>query len=254
MRPASHTLFVGKVLHHLQKVDSTNAYLQYYIASSAEIPPEGFTVTADEQFAGRGQMGARWDAAEGQNITASILLYPKFLLPKQVFYLNKAIAIAVRNCVALFAGDVKIKWPNDIYVHNKKIAGILIENSLSSHAVLQSIIGIGINVNQTEFDASIPNPVSLRMLSKKVYEPEEIFHALCYEIEKNYLLLRSMQFKKIDTFYHENLLGYNEENVFLFDGKTYKGIIRGVNENGKLMVETDKEIFEFGVKEVRMEG
>lgn len=214
--------------------------------------PEGFTVTADEQFAGKGQMGASWDSAVGQNLTSSILLYPKFLLPKQVFYLNKAVAIAVRDCVALFADDVKIKWPNDIYIHNKKIAGILIENSLSSHAVLQSIIGIGINVNQTEFDASIPNPVSLRMLSKKMHEPEEIFHALCSEIEKNYLMLRSMQLKRTDDLYHENLLGLNEENVFLFDGKTYKGIIRGVNENGKLLVETEKEIFEFGVKEVRM--
>lgn len=240
------------MLHHLQKVDSTNAYLQYYIASAAEMTPEGFTVTADEQFAGKGQMGASWDSAVGQNLTSSILLYPKFLLPKQVFYLNKAVAIAVRDCVALFADDVKIKWPNDIYIHNKKIAGILIENSLSSHAVLQSIIGIGINVNQTEFDASIPNPVSLRMLSKKMHEPEEIFHALCSEIEKNYLMLRSMQLKRTDDLYHENLLGLNEENVFLFDGKTYKGIIRGVNENGKLLVETEKEIFEFGVKEVRM--
>jgi BirA family biotin operon repressor/biotin-[acetyl-CoA-carboxylase] ligase len=242
------------VLHHLEKVDSTNAYLQYFIASSAELLPEGFTVVADEQFAGKGQLGASWEAAPGQNLTASFLLYAKFLSPKQVFYLNKAVALAVRDCVSGYAAAVKIKWPNDIYVDDRKIAGILIENSLSTNAVQQSIIGVGINVNQTEFDAALPNPVSMRMFSKKVFALEEILHVLCSEIEKKYLLLRSMQFSKIDDAFHEHLLGMNQEKIFMRGDEMFSGTIRGVNENGKLLVETDKNIFEFGMKEVRMLG
>lgn len=245
-------MFAGKVLHHLEKVDSTNAYLHYLIASSPELLPEGLTVVADEQFAGKGQQGESWEAAAGQNLTASILLYPKFLLAKQVFYLNKAVALAVRDCLSTFVEHVKIKWPNDMYVQGNKIAGILMENSLSRNAVQQSIIGVGLNVNQTEFDASIPNPVSLRMLTGKFFEREEILHTLCHEIEKNYLLLRSMQMKKIDDAYHEHLLGLHEEKQFQRGDEMFTGTIKGVNENGKLLVETEENIFEFGVKEVRI--
>ncbi|MBC8045935.1 MAG: biotin--[acetyl-CoA-carboxylase] ligase [Fimbriimonadaceae bacterium] len=252
MRPIPNTIFIGKVLHHLDRVDSTNAYLQYLIAASADRLTEGLTVFADEQFAGKGQMGAGWVSEPGKNIIASILLYPKFLLPKQIFYLNKAIAVAVCDFLKSYSDNIKIKWPNDIYFENKKMAGILIENSLSTNAVEQSIIGMGININQEIFDTALLNPTSLRAITHKNYDLELLFHALCAEIEKQYLLLRSFQFKKIDDLYHESLFGLNEEKIFTQGDETFTGIIRGVNEYGKLIVEKEEGLFEFGAKEVRI--
>ena len=130
----NNTFFTGKFLLHLPSVDSTNNYAKNYIAKSS--PIDGTVILADEQFAGRGQSGNIWLSEAGKNLTFSIIYQTSFLLATEQFYLNMAISLGISAALAsILLPDsdlsVKIKWPNDIYVQNKKIAGILIENTIS---------------------------------------------------------------------------------------------------------------------------
>ena len=144
----------------LQQCDSTNTEMKRIIESGRFLP-SGSTVRAIAQTAGRGQRGNSWEAEPGKNLTFSILLRPGGLLPRHHFLVSEAIAIATASFLAGIIGDsykdtVKIKWPNDIYFGDRKIAGILIENSLGmSGQILQTIAGIGININQQTFSDSI---------------------------------------------------------------------------------------------------
>lgn len=154
LRALENTVFLGKELIHLDRVDSTNTYLKELLNSDKR-PNEGLLVFAEDQFAGKGQLGATWKSELGENIAVSILFSPTFLEPKQIFYFNKAIALAVRDCVEYFMGKqpeqkikVSIKWPNDILVGDRKVAGVLIENIFRANTIENSIVGIGINVNQ----------------------------------------------------------------------------------------------------------
>lgn len=252
MRPLSHTLFIGRDLQHFNRLDSTNTYLRNLIAVQTEKIAEGLTVITDEQFAGKGQLGAGWISGPGKNLTLSILLRPTFLLPPEIFYLNKAVALAVRDCAADFLSGqtIRIKWPNDIYAGNKKIAGILIENGFQTTAVQFSIVGIGLNVNQTEFDPALPNPVSMAILANYDFELQDVLEKLCIAIERYYLMLRRFDFKQVDDLYHIHLYGTGKERQFKTGGNSFTGIIHGVDANGKLILETGGEMKKFEVKEI----
>lgn len=252
MRPLSHTIFIGRDLQHFKKLDSTNTYLRNLLNVQTEKIAEGLLVITDEQFAGKGQSGAGWVSEAGKNLTCSILLRPSFLLPAEIFYLNKAIALAVRDCVGDFitGQTISIKWPNDIYAGNKKIAGILIENGFQTTAVQYSIIGIGLNVNQTEFDPAIPNPVSIRMITGKDFDLQIVLEKLCGAIEYYYLMLRRFDFKQVDDLYHTYLYGIGKERKFKSAENEFSGIIEGVDANGKLILKTGGEMKKFEVKEI----
>ena len=153
----------------LQQCGSTSTELKRIIQSGRFLP-SGSTLRAVTQTAGRGQRGNTWEAQPGKNLTFSILLRPGGILPKHHFLVSEAIAIAVASFVANLIGDkatdkVSIKWPNDIYYGDRKIAGILIENTLGmSGQILQCVAGIGININQASFSSAVPNPVSVRQI------------------------------------------------------------------------------------------
>ena len=151
---SNNTLFIGKFSFHLSSIDSTNKFAHNLISKTN--PIEGTAIRADEQTAGRGQFGSKWQANPRENITISIILCPKFLLVKQQFLLNAAMALGVYdfiNEIIGYSSELTIKWPNDIYVGNQKIAGILIENSIQQDVINNSIIGIGLNINQKTFSA-----------------------------------------------------------------------------------------------------
>src|ERR1035441_10550859 len=146
------TLFIGKNLITLDSVASTNNFAKDMLSNTR--PVEGTAIMAKEQYAGRGQMGNAWETESGKNLTCSFILYPEFLEADKQFFLNMAVALAVKDfCEHVLHDEIKIKWPNDIYYHDKKLGGILIENSISGNKISSSVIGIGINVNQTAFDA-----------------------------------------------------------------------------------------------------
>lgn len=231
------TLFIGHPIKILEQVNSTNSFAFDLIRESP--PAEGFVVWAKEQFAGRGQRGTVWSSEPGSNLTFSVILRPHFLSVARQFQLTKAVALGIAGFVSHCLKDdshVSIKWPNDIYVKNCKIAGILIENMVEQSTIKYSVAGIGLNVNQVVFDPSIPNPVSLKMLTGKEFEPEDCLLQLCSFIEKQYLDLRATHYQQIDEAYSNLLYRKGVWSDFNLKGEIIKGEIGGVNPAGHLIL------------------
>ncbi len=141
--------------------------------SASSLP--GFTiVVTEEQTAGRGQKGNSWESEKGKNILFSLLCHPEFVRASQQFLLSQCIALAIRGALAEHVEGVTVKWPNDIYVGDKKISGTLIECDLMGKSIANCIIGTGVNINQEVFVSDAPNPISLKLLTGKDYDREEI--------------------------------------------------------------------------------
>ena len=237
------TLFIGHPVKTLERVNSTNSYALELIKQSA--PTEGYVVWGKEQFAGRGQRGAAWHSEPGTNLTFSVILRPQFLPLAEQFQLTKAIALGIAHFVSYCLVDsvhVKIKWPNDIYVKNCKIAGILIENVLEQSVLKYSVVGIGLNVNQVVFDPSLPNPVSLKLLTGKDFNAEDCLMQLCSFIEKQYLDLRAMDYPQIDGAYHNLLYRRGIWSDFQLRGENITAEIQGVNRSGHLILKRKSTI------------
>lgn len=149
-------------------LDSTNNYLALIASDS----PHGTVVRAGRQTAGRGQRGNSWESAPGENILMSVLLRRPGIAPADQFIISQAVALAIRDTLAKYmpGEEVSVKWPNDIYVGNRKICGILIENSLGTDEIDYSIAGFGVNVNQTEFLSDAPNPVSMAQICDRRFD------------------------------------------------------------------------------------
>ncbi len=246
-----NTLFIGRVLEHFETLDSTNVYAQKLLAKSN--PFEGTVISTYNQYAGKGQIGSIWESSPGKNISLSIILYPLFLAPTQQFKLSQAISIGVRNFIVkqLTNNTVKIKWPNDIYVNNKKIAGILIQNTISNRSIQSSIAGIGININQASFSSAIPNPTSLTIESGKEFHLDLLIPQLCHEIEQVYLLLKQKKWKQIEEEYLHQLFRINElSNYKDLQGRIFKGSITGISKTGHLILEENGQKRQFAVKEI----
>ena len=143
---------------HVEETHSTNSLLREWLEQ--EPLSTGSVIVADFQTAGRGQVGNVWESARGKNLTFSLVLYPQALPVNQQFLISQIAALSVKETLDAYTEGISIKWPNDIYWQDKKICGMLIENDLSGHNLLRSIIGIGINLNQTIFRGDAPNPVS----------------------------------------------------------------------------------------------
>ncbi len=269
------TIFLGKNCIEVAKTDSTNSYLARLNSEKALF--DGTVVVAWHQEQGRGQRGSSWESEPGKNLTLSIFLKPTFLKPEEQFMLSKAVALALIEFVASplaplssrrgDGGEARIKWPNDIYIGNKKIAGILIENVLSGNSIAHSIVGIGININQVKFSADLPNPTSLKLETGKEFDLKECLAQLCSCIEKRYLQLRphpptppSERFIRagspkreggIDSDYLKNLYRFGELASYQYKGKTIKAKIFGITQVGKLLLETEKgESLECDFKEI----
>ena len=243
------TLFVGKNIIELESVDSTNNYAKELLTK--EKPVEGTVIFAHEQQNGRGQMGNTWKTEAGKNLTLSIILYPDFLDADKQFYLNMAICLAVKDfCESVLTDEIKIKWPNDIYWHNKKLGGVLIENTINGNRISSSVIGIGVNVNQEGFDETLPNPVSLFQISNFNFKLSILVEALCVFIEKYYLQLRQMHFNFLDKGYTVALYRYQQTHEFRKGEQILKGEINGVAKDGKLILHSNGKESRYAFKEI----
>ena len=267
-----NTLFVGKVLKYFESASSTNALAaewlqngQNEIVTASKAWQEGVVFFTFHQTAGRGQYGNKWKSEPHQNIAISIVLTPSFLNPREQFHLNKAISLAIYDIVSQFVsanealslrgtkqtGVVSIKWANDIYIKDKKVAGILIQNSLSGANIQSSIIGIGLNVNQLHFP-NLPHATSLKIETGKDFDLMEIIEKVCQSIEHRYLQLKTRNFNKIHDEYISKLYRWGEDALYQYpDGTYFQGKIVGVNEAGKLCIESKKGIENFDIKEVK---
>lgn len=247
-----HTLFVGKVIHHFEQLPSTNVYATDFITKNK--PSEGTVISASNQTAGRGQHDSIWESTANQNLTLSIVLYPTFLLPKHQFWLSQAIALGVRDFIAMNTDKkVFIKWANDIYIEHKKVAGILIQNSISGTAIMNSIVGIGININQSEFGfEGNERATSLFLETQKNQNLDLMRHELFWHIETRYLQLKRNDIHKIQSDYMDVLYQYQERKAYeLPTGERFMGTIEGISPNGQLVINRNGNLLKFNIKEVR---
>lgn len=177
---------------NLPVVDSTNLFVREMLDGGMADALEGFTlVVADDQTQGRGQQGNSWETERGKNLIFSLLCHPDFVKPSQQFLLSQSMALAVREALAQQTEEeVEVKWPNDIYVGGRKISGTLIECDLQGKRISNCIVGVGINVNQTEFKSDAPNPVSLQLLTGRVHDREEVLSAVVRVFQMYYERLR----------------------------------------------------------------
>ncbi len=162
---------------HLQETDSTNRWLREHATEGIR------AVWADYQTHGRGQGGNHWESERGQNLTCSVLLQPADIPAHAQFRISMAVALAVVDALKPYAGEeLSVKWPNDIYWRDRKLAGILIENRLQGNRIEESIVGIGINVNQRQFRSDAPNPVSLWQITGRETPREDLLEDLLQRI------------------------------------------------------------------------
>lgn len=244
-----NTLFTGRNLIELPSVDSTNNYAKTLLTTQK--PPEGTVIWAIEQHSGRGQMGNTWKTEPGKNLTLSAIFYPDFLDADKQFYLNMAISLAVKDfCESVLPDEIKIKWPNDIYWREKKLGGILIENTISGSRLAASVVGIGLNVNQDEFDPALPNPVSMLQIADFEFKLPHLVEGLCGYLEKYYLQLRQQHFNFLERAYTEALFRYQQTHEFKKGDHIIRGEINGVAKDGKLILSCNGKESRYGFKEV----
>ena len=242
---------LGNQIIKLNSVDSTNNYTAKLVKETKI--SFGTVIMADFQTNGKGQRSSIWKSKKGLNLLISIYFDSSFLNSENIFFLSKAIALAIRECVEKIIGiKVSIKWPNDILINGSKIAGVLIENQWKNEKLFSSIIGIGLNVNQVVFSGE-ENVISLKNLTSKVYNLNSILKSLCSSLDTQFTRLRNFDFFEIDHHYHSFLFSYNqwcnyEKNKINFKGKLIK-----VDSFGKMVLELgngDKKSFE--IKEVSL--
>ena len=206
LHTVNDSLFIGKELISLDTVDSTNNYAKGILSKSK--PSEGTAIFAHYQMEGRGQYGKTWESERDKNLIFSIILYPNFLPPEKVFLLNQAVSLALRDFVFKYCPSktISVKWPNDIYCGHQKIAGILIENSISNNRITNSVIGIGVNVNQTSFKNESSNPTSMKLATGVDFDLKNLLQEVFISLEQRYLQLKAGNYTNIEKEYTGNLL------------------------------------------------
>ncbi len=235
---------------HLEEIDSTSNYLKK-ILSENEVS-EGTIVVADFQTGGRGQRGNSWESEKGQNLTFSILLKPDFVSANKQFIISQIIALAIKDVLDRYADGISIKWPNDIYWNNSKICGILIENSLIGNYIQQSIAGIGININQTEFRSDASNPISLSMVTGNSYNLHEILDKITNSILFYYQLAKDGNTFEIVSLYKNALFRKNGYHFYNDGIEDFEAKINDIEPSGILVLEKpDGKIRKFAFKEIK---
>lgn len=242
-------------LFQLKTIDSTNNYIAKLV-KEVELA-EGAVVMSACQTSGKGQQGNGWHSKVGENLLFSLLLKPSFLDVKSQFYLNMIVCLALKDTLGSFGlKDVKIKWPNDILVNNRKICGVLIENGIKKDKVNQSIIGVGLNVNEEMKCNPMLKAISLFDLINKRLDLNDVLELFKKDLSKWYLLLNKKQFSKIKKSYLNDLFYFNEFNSFFlkkngcFVTETLK--IIDIDEFGCLILENKKkQLKKVALKEIK---
>lgn len=218
-------------IEYLREATSTN--------DLASVPEKrhGDVVWAENQTKGRGQRGNSWSSAIGNNLTFSLVIEPENLPAEKQFYISKIVSISVIETLRNSGLSAEIKWPNDIYINDQKVAGILIENDLQGANITKSVLGIGLNVNQEIFDPSLPNPTSMHLEAGKSFDREILLKEILTRILKWNQALTDDRFAEIDEVYSRFL--YRRKGEFLFRepaGKPFEASIVKVESSGELIL------------------
>ncbi len=230
-------------------LDSTNDYAKALLKSNK---PSDFTVIHTHfQTNGRGQRGNVWISGEGLNLTASWIHYPFELRLNDIFYLNMWVALSLHDALSDILPIhhlIKIKWPNDIYVDGKKIAGILIENTIEKDKISETVIGIGVNINGQDF-TQLERATSLHSLTEKTFSIQSVLFKIHESLIKKTYLLK--QKKIMRSFYLRHLFQLNEEKSYQTSQGMIIGKIVDCTESGLLVIVSENEIFNFDLKQVQ---
>jgi BirA family biotin operon repressor/biotin-[acetyl-CoA-carboxylase] ligase len=242
------THFVGKNVIYLPECHSTNDYLLDLAKKRNLI--EGTLVITDRQTAGKGQRGNSWESEEGKNITVSWIVKPDFLLPSEQFLLTIITALSIRaELQRLKIDKVNLKWPNDVYVQDFKIAGILAESSLRSNSIEYTVLGLGLNVNQSSFQ----NEAATSVIQHTQLETDRysILESILLEFEIRYDQLANNKNSEIIHEYHECLRWKGRKHLFSTDDLSFEGVIKGIDPSGRLLVQTEDGLIKsFNNKEI----
>jgi BirA family transcriptional regulator, biotin operon repressor / biotin---[acetyl-CoA-carboxylase] ligase len=232
-------IIFNKKYIHLESVNSTNDYAKKIadFNSKNTIDKNLIIISSNEQTSGRGQFSNRWESEKGMNLIFSILFYPPDFKIIDQFYISKAISLAVLDFTKKYSDQATIKWPNDIYLENKKLGGILIENSVMGDLITYSIAGIGLNINQIDFSNELPNPISLRQSTGQIFDLNECLKEFLdfFDYRMNHLFNSE---KEIINHDYQNSLYLNGKIAEFFKGNVkFKARIAGVLETGQLILE-----------------
>lgn len=231
---------LGEPFIELLTVDSTNIYAMEQVHARLATP--GTAYFAHEQQKGKGQRNRQWQSEPGQNLILSVVIRPPQTDPAINFPLSAASALACYDFFKGYAGDeTAIKWPNDLYWRDRKAGGILIENVVRGGIWEFAILGMGININQTNFDPSIPNPVSLKQITGKNFTAALLARELCGYLEKRLIQLEREGFPTLLSDYNEALYGREIIRKFKQAGEIFEGKIKAVTGEGELIILQDTE-------------
>ncbi len=244
-------IFTGKNVIFLPETQSTNADALNLIAKTN--PPEGTCVMTDFQTDGRGQIGSVWHSQPGKNLLVSYIFYPKNLLAIDQFYINMVVSLALVGTLADFDIAAKVKWPNDIYVGSKKLTGILIQSTLVGSNIKATVIGIGLNINQTAFLPEMNNSSSMAEISGKQFDRSVVFDTLSNHLEYYYQLLIAKKFTQLKKLYLTYLYLMDKNAQYKdINGHHFNGKIIGVDNQGKLVIKDNEGFIRtFAFKEVK---
>ena len=227
--------------HRSDSIGSTNTYLRELNGGDPDYDYE--VAVADFQTAGRGQKGNTWESEQGKNLLFSILAHPKGIKVQEQFYISEAIALAVSDAVMAAAGpeyaaDFSVKWSNDIYYKDFKMAGILIENSLQGSSILDTVVGVGLDVNQEVFVSDAPNPISLKNITGRDYDRDALLDDIIARFIGYLEPDTPSQRADVDELYRSRL--YRRQGFYKFrDEKgVFEACIEGIRPDGCLMLQT----------------
>ena len=221
---------------HFKTLESTNQYLQNLLNEGADIADN--IVVTDFQTSGKGQGKNVWQSEDGKNLLFSIALDMSFLKAENQFLLTQMASVAMINVLKKYLPEESlfIKWPNDIYFNDKKIAGILIKNEIKGMMMGTSIIGIGLNVNQTSFDKNLPNPISMKMITEKDFDLDELLSAISYQLSANSQQPTTNSQQPTANSYIKHLYRYQQWAFYKHEGSVKEMMIVGYDQFGRLIL------------------
>lgn len=219
----------------IEQTPSTNDLLKQLIAERSL--GEGTVVIARAQTKGRGQINNSWEAEPGMNLTFSLLLRPEMVRPSDQFVISQAVSLGMIDLLTQIDPDFRVKWPNDIYWREKKVAGILIENNLIGNRIDSCVVGVGLNVNQTCFVSNAPNPVSLFLIADRLFDLDILFVDLFKSIDSRYMMIGSSDEGALRSDYLQQLFRVNEAADYKDCNGMFRGMIKDVLPSGHLLIE-----------------
>lgn len=227
--------YFGSHIIQIDRVSSTNNYAAKLL-NQTKIP-FGAVIMAQFQDDGRGQRGAVWQSKSGENLLFSAILDGSLMKECPPFYLSKCVAVSIRDTLSYFLKHkIHLKWPNDVLVERRKIAGVLIESQWKGNNLFSSIIGVGLNVNQTHFEYGF-DATSMKLLSANDYDLKEVLQVLCAKLNFNFNRLLSKEYSGLQQDYLSSLYKYNEKTHFKIGDKLEEVVLKDVNENGMVSLE-----------------